>query len=264
MKIEINGLEVIAAHGVRPEEKVTPQPFLFDISLEADCEEAALVDDVNKTVNYSAVCEKVLKVATAKSYNLIEALARECAFSIMESFPAVTSATVKVSKPKAPVKAVFSNISVTYFAERNTVYLSLGSSVGDRERTIKSAVQKLSALRGVKVLRTSSMIKTQPEGGVAKNEFVNCAVEISTFLTPRALLEKIHNIENHLGRVRSQRWADRTIDIDIIFFGDKVISEDGLGIPHPRYMERSFVTQPLKELCPEKVCPLTDIAVKDM
>ena len=74
MKIEISSLEVLTTHGVLPEEKVNPQPFVFDISLEADCEEAALRDDLSKTVNYSQVCALVQNVATARTYNLIEAL----------------------------------------------------------------------------------------------------------------------------------------------------------------------------------------------
>lgn len=191
-------------------------------------------------------------VATARTYNLIEALARECAFSILEKFERVRSVEVKVSKPKAPVKAQFGNISVSYYAERNSVYISLGSSMGDREKTIKAALSKLSAMRGIKLLRTSSMIKTAPVGGVAQNEFVNCAAELDCFLSPRALLDKIHTVEAHLGRVRSRRWDDRPIDIDIIFFGDKVIAEEGLAVPHPHYASRAFVTLPLKELCPEK------------
>ncbi len=264
MKLEIQSLEIMSTHGVLAEEKANPQKFLFDITLTADCEEAALRDDVEKTVNYSDVCALVLEVATAKSYNLIESLARECAFSILERFKRVTSARVKVSKPQAPVAATFQNIGVEYYAERNTVYLSLGSSQGEKERTIKSAISKLSALRGVKVVRTSRMIKSAPEGGAAKNDFVNCAAELDCFLTPRSLLDKIHTIENHLGRVRTERWGDRTIDIDIIFFGDKVIAEDGLAVPHTMYRQRPFVVEPLKELCPEKVCPLCHVAVKDM
>ena len=264
MKIEISSLEIMAKHGVLAEEKTTPQPFVFDVSVEADCEDAALRDDLSVTVNYSEVCALVTEVATAKSYDLIEALARECALSLLEKFTLATAVTVRVSKPAAPVKANVGNVSVTYSAERNKVYLSLGSSQGDRERTIKSAINKLNALRGVDVLRVSSMVKTAPEGGVAKNEFVNCAAELDCILSPRALLDKIRTIEAHLGRVRDVRWDDRTIDIDIIFFGDKVIAEDGLAVPHPYYSQRKFVTEPLKQLCPEKICPLSHRAVKDM
>ena len=264
MKINISALKIMATHGVLPQEKKTPQPFVFDVAVEADCEDAALRDDLGATVNYSQVCALITKVATAKSYNLIEALSRECALSVLENFRRVSSVEVKVSKPMAPIAAEFNDVSVTYRAERNKVYLSLGSSQGDRERTIKSALSKLSALRGVEVTRVSPFIKTAPEGGVARNEFVNCAAELDCILSPQALLDKIHTIEAHLGRVRAQRWADRTIDIDIIFFGDKVIAGDGLAIPHPRYAERAFVVEPLKSLCPEKVCPLTHRAVKDM
>lgn len=264
MKINITALKIMATHGVLPEEKKTPQPFVFDVSLDADCEDAALRDDLSATVNYSQVCALITKVATAKSYNLIEALARECALSVLENFKRVSAVEVKVSKPQAPIAADFGDVSVTYRAERNTVYISLGSSQGDRERIIKSALSKLSALRGVEVVKVSPFIKTVPVGGIAHNEFINCAAELSCILSPRALLDKIHTIEARLGRVREQRWADRTIDIDIIFFGDKVIAENGLAIPHPRYAERQFVTGPLKELCPEKICPLTHRAVKDL
>ncbi len=264
MKIDITALEVITTHGVHADEKVNPQPFIFDISLDCDSEEGAVCDDIGKTVNYSQVCALVIGVATSKTYNLIESLARECAFAILEKFDRVNAVNVRVSKPQAPIKAKFGNVSVSYFAERNTVYLSLGSSQGDREKILKAAISQLDALRGVKVERTSSFIKSAPVGGVAKNEFVNCAAQLGCILSPRALLDKIHTIEARLGRVRTIRWADRPIDIDIIFFGDKVIAEEGLAVPHPHYRGRSFVVEPLKELCPEKVCPLTHTAVKDM
>lgn len=264
MKVDISALEIVAAHGVHAEEKAVPKPFIFDISLDCDNEEAAVCDDLAKTVNYSAVCACVREVATSKTYNLIESLARECAFAILEKFDRVNRAEVRVNKPFAPVREKFGNISVTYCAERNDVYLSLGSSLGDREKTLKSALSMLGALRGVKLVATSSFIKAAPVGGVARNEFVNCAAKISCILSPYSLLEKLHTIEARLGRVRSVRWEDRTIDIDIIFFGDKVIAADGLAVPHPHYREREFVVRPLKELCPEKICPLTHTAVKDM
>ena len=264
MKIEITHLEIMAAHGVHDEEKITPQPFIFDIALDCDNEEAAVCDDLSKTVNYSQVCATVNGVVTAKTYNLIESLARECAFAILEKFDRIKSVLVTVGKPQAPIKAKFGTVSVSYRAERNTVWLSLGSSLGNREKTIRTAISMLSDLRGVTLGRVSPFLTTQPVGGVAENEFINCGVELSCILSPRALLDKIHVIEARLGRVRNRRWEDRTIDIDIIFFGDKVIAEDGLAIPHPHYRDRAFVIQPLKYLCPEKICPLTHTAVKDM
>lgn len=264
MKIFIEGLEIFAAHGVLESEKTNPQPFIFDVCMDADLEEAAVCDDVSKTVNYAEACAVIKQTATEKQYDLLESLARECAITLLEKFKKLDSVSVKISKPQAPVEAQFTNMAVEYRAERNIVYLSVGSSLGDRERTIKSALAKLDAMRGIEVKRVTPNIRTAPEGGVAKNEFLNCAAEVECLLSPAALLDKIHTVESHLGRTREMRWDDRTIDIDIIFFGDKVIAQNGLAVPHPLYSRRAFVVEPLKQLCPEKVCPLLHKAVKDM
>ncbi len=264
MKISVKGLEISACHGVLDFEKTTPQPFVFDIDMTVECDDGAREDDIAKTVDYSAVCALIESVAKQKVRNLIENLARDCAFAILKNFGRVTDVSVTVGKPQAPMECKFSCVYATFCAKRRDVVLSLGSSVGDRRAVLQSAIQKLSSLEGVSIKKVSSFIETAPLGGVAKNNFINCAVVAQCFLSARELLGDIHEIESSLGRQRLRRWDDRTADIDIIFFGDEIIAEEGLAVPHPHYAERDFVIQPLKEICPEWICPLSHKAVKDM
>lgn len=261
--ILIRGLEVSACHGVLKEEKLTPQPFIFDADLYADFCTAAQNDDINATVNYAKACDILVETATAKTFNLIETLAYSGVYALLDGLN-LKKVTLTVYKPQAPIRHKFGTVGVTVTAERERVFLSLGSSVGDKKNYLDTAIKKLSQTRGISVKKISSYIETEPYGGVAKNGFLNCAVEIETYLTPRRLLEEIHRIEAECGRVRTVRWGDRTLDIDIIFFGRKVIEEDDLQIPHPEYFKRAFVLKPLKEIAPDFVCPVVLKKVKDL
>ncbi len=261
--ILIRGLEVNACHGVHAEEKVNPQPFIFDAELYTDFFNAAKTDDLNLTVNYSKACNILIQTATEKTYNLIETLAYSGVYALFEGLN-LQKVNLTVYKPKAPVKHKFQTVGVTVSAEKERVYLSLGSSEGDRKNYLDTAIKMLDSTRGVTVKKVSSYIETEPYGGAAKNAFLNCAVEIKTILTPRQLLEEIHRIESACGRVRTVRWGDRTLDIDIIFFGRKIVEEEGLQIPHPEYFKRKFVLKPLSEIAPDFVCPVLHKKVKDL
>lgn len=254
--IKIRGLEVSACHGVLESEKLSAQPFLFDVNLEVDFFDAAKNDDLTKTANYAEVCGLIVEIAAKNMFSLIEKLAYECAFEILESFP-VKSVSLTVWKPNAPIEHKFGNVGVTVCCRRERVLLSLGSNLGDKKGYLDFAVKSLNSTRGIKVKKVSSYIQTQPYGGVANNTFLNCAAEIETYLSPRALLEEIHRIESEGKRERTVRWGDRTLDIDIIFYGDKIISEEGLTVPHADYKNRPFVLEPLNEIAPDFVCPLT-------
>ena len=256
-KVLIRGLEVSACHGVHDFEKTAPQKFIFDVDIACDFCAAAQGDDLTKTVNYSAACNLIAETAKSNSFNLIEKLAYECAFSLMDANKNAESVKITVYKPEAPVRHDFKTVGVEAEVCRERAYLSLGSSEGDRKKYLDTALAMLAKTRGIEVKKVSKYIETAPYGGVAKNEFLNCAAEIQTYLSPRALLGEIHRIEAACGRVRTAHWSDRTLDIDIIFFGRKIIAEEGLTIPHPEYSRRDFVLIPLKEIAPEFVCPLT-------
>lgn len=137
------------------------------------------------------------------------------------------------------------------------VYLSLGSSQGDKLAVLKSALTELSQTQGLKLLSVSNVYASEPWGGAAENEFYNCAALAQCSLSPLELLRKGHVIEESLGRVRSIKWGDRLVDIDIIFFGAREISTAELSVPHPYYRERSFVLVPLLDISPGLLCPLS-------
>ena len=132
-------------------------------------------------------------------------------------------------------------------------YLSLGSNVGDREAQLGDALSRLSA-EG-RVVRISSFYETEPVDFTEQPWFVNCAVEFETAQTPRQLMATILRIEREMGRHRVRKKGPRVIDIDILLFGNEVISSNQLTIPHPAMHQRRFVLEPLAEIAPEIVHP---------
>lgn len=140
-----------------------------------------------------------------------------------------------------------------------TAILSLGSNIEPRKSFIEKAIQELAALPGTHHLRCSSIHETDPVG-VPESEsrclFLNAVVVLETSLSPQAFSTAIHAIEERLGRTRTgAHGAARTLDIDIVAFGDTVINTPDLTVPHPRAHQRAFVLQPLSELLPDYVFP---------
>jgi 2-amino-4-hydroxy-6-hydroxymethyldihydropteridine diphosphokinase len=131
-------------------------------------------------------------------------------------------------------------------------YVALGSNLGDRERTLLDAVEALRAEAGVEVVAVSGLIETEPVGFVDQPRFVNGVVALDTTLPARALLELLLAVERRFGRSREGVPAQgpRTLDLDLLLYGEAEIDEPGLQIPHPRLHERSFVLGPLAELAP--------------
>lgn len=128
-------------------------------------------------------------------------------------------------------------------------YLGIGSNLGNRRKNIKLALQKVRELKGAKIIKVSKIIETMPVAG-PKNQgrFLNAALKIETSLTPFALLKSLKNIEKELGRTNTVRFGPRTIDLDILFYGNRIIKSKKLDIPHPRISERDFVLGPLSEI----------------
>ncbi|MBM3252576.1 MAG: 2-amino-4-hydroxy-6-hydroxymethyldihydropteridine diphosphokinase [Candidatus Omnitrophica bacterium] len=128
-------------------------------------------------------------------------------------------------------------------------YLGLGSNLGNRKKNIKAAIKKIGALKKTKVDKISKLIRTDPAGGPAcQPKFLNAAAKIDTQLSPRDLLKNLQNIEKELGRTRAVRNGPRTIDLDILFYGNAIIHKKNLKIPHPKIFERDFVVKPLLEI----------------
>jgi 2-amino-4-hydroxy-6-hydroxymethyldihydropteridine diphosphokinase len=135
-------------------------------------------------------------------------------------------------------------------------YVGLGSNMGDRERMLWSAVHMLTFNPEVEVVAMSSIRETDPVGIVDQPPFLNAAIAIDTELEPRALLDLLLSIERELGRTRDgPRFGPRTIDLDLLLYGDEIVEEPGLTIPHPRLHERRFALEPLAELDPDLAVP---------
>jgi 2-amino-4-hydroxy-6-hydroxymethyldihydropteridine diphosphokinase len=135
-------------------------------------------------------------------------------------------------------------------------YVGLGANLGPKEVTILRAVDLLGAEPGVEVLELSQLRETDPVGVEDQPPFLNGAVAVETTLGPRELLEALLRIERELGRVRDgERWGPRTIDLDLLVYGDDVVDEEGLRVPHPRLHERRFALEPLHELEPSLQIP---------
>jgi 2-amino-4-hydroxy-6-hydroxymethyldihydropteridine diphosphokinase len=134
--------------------------------------------------------------------------------------------------------------------QNNTVYLSLGGNLGDPAQSMGAALRILDADDSTRVVAVSSLYRTPPWGKLDQPDFLNAAAEISTTLAPHALLELCLDAERKLKRVREERWGPRLIDIDILVYGERIIHETGLEVPHPRMLERAFVLAPLAEIAP--------------
>jgi 2-amino-4-hydroxy-6-hydroxymethyldihydropteridine diphosphokinase len=144
-----------------------------------------------------------------------------------------------------------------------TVYLSLGSNLGDRQRNLEAALEKLPA-RDFLIERVSSVYETEPVDTNDQRWFLNMAVEVSTDLFPMQLLWRIAKVEHALGRVRTVANGPRTIDIDILLYSRVVIHSPALEVPHPRMAQRRFVLAPLAELAPDLRHPVTRRTVREM
>lgn len=134
-------------------------------------------------------------------------------------------------------------------------YISLGSNMGDKRANIEKALALLQKIRGIQLLRVAPLYRTAPVGYKNQDWFINTVAEIETTLSPRDLLAACLDIENRLGRVRTVRWGPRVIDLDLLLYGEKVIHEPDLTVPHPRMHERAFVMIPFADLASDLVVP---------
>lgn len=144
---------------------------------------------------------------------------------------------------------------------KNAVHsvLALGGNLGDRQGNIKAAIEKIDALKKVKVRALSPMVESYAvtAAGVdqSKPNYINAVVKVDTSLKPKKFLKKLRQVEAELGRVRLERWGSRTMDIDIITFGEDIIAKKSLTVPHPRAYQRAFVLVPWNLLDTEAVLP---------
>jgi 2-amino-4-hydroxy-6-hydroxymethyldihydropteridine diphosphokinase len=143
-----------------------------------------------------------------------------------------------------------------------TAYLGLGSNVGDRKAMLRRAIRMLSETPSIRFIRASTFLENPAIGGpIHSPPFLNAAAQISTTLGSHALLHELLQIEHAMGRTRREKWAPRKIDLDILLYGDQIVSSDELVVPHPLMHERRFVLQPLAEIAADVVHPTLQMTI---
>lgn len=248
--IEINNLIIFANHGVFDEEETMGQRFMLSLKLYTNLAVPARDDDIAKSINYGEVCEFVSDYTKKNRSKLIETAAENIAYELLLKYDSLKKVEVKFKKPWAPIGLPLDDVLVNLTREKNVVYLSIGSNIGDRKRYIDFAVGEIDKHKLCRVRKVSSYIETEPVGGVEQEDFLNACVELETMLPPYELLAFLNKIENDAGRKREIHWGPRTLDIDIVLFGNMEIAEEKLTIPHREMHKRRFVLQPLCEIAP--------------
>jgi dihydroneopterin aldolase/2-amino-4-hydroxy-6-hydroxymethyldihydropteridine diphosphokinase len=254
-QIVLQGISAKGYHGVLDFEKRDGQTFVVDVTMAADLSAAGASDDLAVTVNYAEVAGDVVAIIVGEPLDLIEALASRIADRVLAR-PLVEAVEVVVHKPEAPVGHPFTDVQVRVFRERQTpVVIAMGSNIGDSVETLHDAAVALYGL--IDLEEVSALVETDPVGGPDQPAYLNAVVTGTTHLAPVNLLAGLHDIEAAHGRTREVRWGPRTLDLDLIQYGDPVFDTDvrlespTLTLPHPRAHERAFVLVPWLQAEPE-------------
>lgn len=255
-RIIARGLKFYGHHGVTPEERAAAQPFEVDVTLYRDLRKAGHSDCLEDTVDYSRVFRAVKSIMEEASYSLVEVLAENIAAQLL-TFDMVMRAAVQVKKLQPPIEGEYRYFGVGIDRERTSslVYIGLGSNLGDRASNLAKALDRMANMPATVLVKKSSVYNSEPWGKTDQPEFLNQAAAIETRLTPEELLRELQTIENALGRIRNEKWGSRSIDLDILLFGDLLCETPELTIPHPYLTQRPFVMAPLVEIEPSIQLP---------
>jgi len=296
--VVIEGIEAMARHGVSQQEKETPRKFLVDVVVHLDTRMAARSDEIAKTIDYGMVAKEVVTRLTRDPVDLIETVAEGIARGILELGAAlavdvvVHKSGVDLGVPFSDVyvqirrelkggdiwsdKRIGSSAGLAddprspeavpppkdILDERPTALmhavLAIGGNIGDVEYTLARAIEDLSRVDGVKIAVVSPLVATKPVGGPPQPDFLNAVVKIETTLSARSLLHICQGIEMIHGRERSVKDGPRTLDIDLIVYGDLVASALDLVLPHVGANQRAFVLTPWAAIEPDAVLPASD------
>ena len=263
-KIHIKNLEVFGYHGVLPEENSLGQKFLISVTLHVDTRNAGVSDDLSKTVNYGKVCQFITRFLNEQTFSLIEAAAEHLSMELLSRFDNVRRVELEISKPWAPIGLPLDAVSVEIDRGWHRAYVALGSNLGDSMGYIQNGLKGLREITRTRLLKQSTIIPTKAYGVTEQPDFLNAVVLLETLLSPMELLRELNRIEDENGRTRQIKWGPRTLDLDIVFYDDLVINEEGLVIPHPDMKNRDFVLKPLAELDPYYLHPVLGKTIKQL
>ena len=259
-QIRLTGVRAVGKHGVLDFEHERAQTFVVDATLFLDLAPAGHSDDLHDTVDYGAIAKGIVAIIEGDHVDLIEKLADRIASMILE-YPAVSRTQVTVHKPSAPIVVPFDDVSVTVERSRETAsaasqvhhaVIAMGGNQGDMVATLRDAVRSIDGLASTQVTGVSPLYRTDawgmPDG---TPEFHNAVVSVNTRLSALELLRGLQRIEADHGRVRTDHWTSRTLDLDIIDFDGQESQDPDLTLPHPRAWQRAFVLGPWLALEPD-------------
>lgn len=262
--IKLTGLKIFGHHGVLEAEKKNGQYFMVDITIKTNFSKAARNDDLSATVNYAEVSDYVNCIFDEKQFNLIESLAYELAEKLILRYVIIDEIEVVIHKPSAPIDADFSDVSVATTKKRHKAYIAVGSNLGDSEKIIEEGKKDLFSDNKVRLIKEADLIKTKPYGMTEQPDFINGMWLVETILEPMELLERLNEVEAGQKRERIVHWGPRTLDLDIIYYDDIIISSEKLCIPHCDMVNRSFVLEPLKQVDPFVRHPINGLTPKEL
>jgi dihydroneopterin aldolase/2-amino-4-hydroxy-6-hydroxymethyldihydropteridine diphosphokinase len=261
-EIIIKDLILFGYHGVNEEEKIKGQEFLFNISILLDKDTAGRngflkKDNIKNTVNYSEVIEIVKYINDNNKFDLLETLSNDIAKKILSFSPMIERVMVRVEKISPPISEKIGSVGAEIQVKKEKelkVFISLGSNLGDREKNLRGAVDRIDRHRSIDVIKVSSIYETEPMYVKDQDSFFNIVIGagVGEGFSPFEMLGYLKSIEYSMGRKENTvKYGPRVIDIDILYFGETEIISDFLVIPHPRISERKFVLMPLNEIAPD-------------
>lgn len=263
-KIFIRDLEVYAFHGVHQGEKDLGQRFLISAELSIDLRKAGTTDILSETINYAQLCNEIDTVFKKEKHDLIERAAEQLCEYILMTYKKVKTVKIIIKKPWAPIGKMLQYAGVELIRSWHSVFIAYGSNMGNRENNISRALELLKQNNSIKLINNSEIYETDPVGITEQNKFLNGVLEIETLYNPSELMDFLLETEGKLNRVRDLKWGPRTIDLDILLYDDIVISDEKTIIPHPRMEEREFVLEPLNEIAPFIVHPISNKRINQL
>lgn len=262
--ITIKNLEVFTRSNAFDEERRVGKKFAINAKLYFSTKEAGTYDELSKTVDYSKVCSFMDAFMKGHNFKIMETYAERLAEDLLIEYPLIENIWLEIRKPWPPVGLPIEEVSVSVERGWHRAFLSLGSNMADREMSLREAICYMENNDAIRILKQSSIIETEPYGMIQQNKFLNAAVEISTLMSPKELLTYCKNLERMAGRVKTEHWGPRPLDMDILFYDNIVIDTQELTIPHIDMHNRMFVLEPMMEIAPYLRHPYMHKTIKEM
>ena len=262
--ISIKNLEVFSRQGVFEGENRLGQKYAIDMQLYLDTKIAGISENIDESIDYAKVCHFVNAFVKGHNYKLIESAAERLAEDILIEYKKLSKVILTIKKPWAPVGLPIEEVAVTIERGWHRAFLSMGSNMGDREEYIKNALKIIEDNDKVDIINHSELIETEPYGMEQQDKFLNNAVEIRTLLAPKEILILCKNLERMAGRVKTEHWGPRPLDIDLLFYDDDTIETMELTVPHYDIENRQFVLEPMSMIAPYLRHPVLNKTISQM